>query len=120
MSHRGWLTQAWNYHQSCIDTLLLSYSRVTPANAHFPDVNVVLQLIHATLHSHVRLGDAKGPLAVEYRLARASSLGARVLSEQIRSAFVDRCRGDVGGLAARPCSISRRYKIIVRLGPRCA
>ena len=36
----------------------------------------------------MRLGDAKGPSAVEYRLARASSLGARVLSEQIRSAFV--------------------------------
>jgi hypothetical protein len=36
----------------------------------------------------VRLGDAKGPSAVEYRLGRASSLGARVLSEQIRSHFV--------------------------------
>jgi hypothetical protein len=88
MSHRGWLTQAWNYHQSCIDTLLLSYSGLTLANAHFPDVNVVLQIIHATLHCYFRLGDAKGPLAVEYRLAGASSLGARVLSKQIRSAFV--------------------------------
>jgi hypothetical protein len=36
----------------------------------------------------VRLGDAKRPSAVEYRLARADSLGARVLSEQIRSALV--------------------------------
>jgi hypothetical protein len=36
----------------------------------------------------VRLRDAKGLSAVECRLARASSLGARVLSEQIRSAFV--------------------------------
>jgi hypothetical protein len=78
MSRRGWLTQAWNYHQGCIDTLLLSYSRLTLANAHFPDVNVVLQLIHATLYCYFRLGDADW----------ASSLGARVLSKQIRSAFV--------------------------------
>jgi hypothetical protein len=53
-----------------------------------PDVNVVLQLIHAALHSNVWLWDANEPSAVEQRLGKASSWGARVLPQQTRPAVV--------------------------------
>jgi hypothetical protein len=68
MSHRGWLTQAWNYHQNTIDTLLLSYSRVNTCKRSFAGCQCSPTANTCGTPQSCEAGDAKEPSAVGVKL----------------------------------------------------